>query len=158
VVKVITRGNDFLTINTNYCPFLSFTLGAPFVPLGVNVDDSAVLTSFSSADSWVFTPVGTLTDFGHPLSGHRQFGLNANDDGSFTFYTRGVDMMWSFLDVGYNSSTYSLFTTGLFGFEGQRFFDTADELWNFVMDGTVDYINSNGGEALKTHNFSRRID
>jgi hypothetical protein len=60
--------------------------------------------------------------------------------------------------VGYNSSTYSLFTTGLFGFEGQRFFDTADELWNFVMDGTVDYINSNGGEALKTHNFSRRID
>ncbi|MEL7147688.1 MAG: RHS repeat-associated core domain-containing protein, partial [Bacteroidota bacterium] len=117
-------------------------------------DDAAVLTTQAGKYHWVFTPVGTGVDFEHPLAGHRQFGLSANDNGTLTFYTRGVDMMWDFEDNLYNRGF------GIFPFveNDDNFFKTADKLWNSVMDNVVNYINKNGGKAEKTHNFSRRID
>jgi hypothetical protein len=57
-------------------------------------DDAPVLTTQAGEYHWVFTPVSTFWDSDHPLAGHRQFGLTANDDGSFTFYTRGIDRLW----------------------------------------------------------------
>ena len=111
------------------------------------MDTAPVLTTQSSTNHWVFTPVATFWDLQHPLAGHREFGLTNNNDGTLTFYTRGVDKMFEPMDVIYNSTQ-----------KGGRFFNQADKLWNHVMDEIVKYINNNGGEAKKTHNFTRKID
>jgi RHS repeat-associated protein len=111
------------------------------------MDDAAVLTSQAGSNHWVFTPVGTAWDWEHPLAGHREFGLTDNGNSTFTFYTRGVDMMWDMEDWIYNKTQ-----------TGGRFFNQADKLWNTVMDKAVKYINDNGGSATKTHNFRRVID
>jgi len=108
-------------------------------------DNAAVLTTQSSKNHWVFTPVGTSGHWEHPLAGHREFGLTKNENGSYTFYTRGVDMLWDVEDV--------VVAHGIFGF-----FGIADKLWNGVMDNVAKEINSKGGRAEKTHNFSRKID
>jgi RHS repeat-associated protein len=108
-------------------------------------DNAAVLTTQASKEHWVFTPVGTTVQWEHPLAGHREFGLTSNGDGSYTFYTRGVDMLWDTEDI--------VVAQGVFDF-----FAIADKLWNGVMDNVVKEINSKGGKAEKTHNFSRKID
>ncbi|HQW94681.1 MAG TPA: hypothetical protein PLU58_02720 [Saprospiraceae bacterium] len=112
------------------------------------MDDAAVITSQATSNSWVFTPVFTIGDGSHPLAGHREFGLSANGDNTFTFYTRGVDRLWGIEDVIYNSTQ-----------NGGRFFNNADMLWNGVMNNVINYIQSPavGGTAFQTHNFNRRI-
>ena len=111
------------------------------------MDDATVVTTKSSENYWVFTPVFAPLDLSHPLAGHRQFGLSGNKDGSYTFYTRGVDMMSGVADALYNE----------LNFNSSMFFGEADELWNGVMNGIMNYINENGGEATMTHSFNRRI-
>jgi len=104
----------------------------------------------------VFTPVWTSSDYRHPLAGHREFGLTDNQNGTFTFYTRGVDRLWSTADRVYN---FGIFTPSKYFSGGNdSFFKDADKLWNAVMDNAVKYINDNGGSASKTSSFSRRID
>ena len=114
------------------------------------IDQAGVVASQSSKDNWVFTPAWTPEDLGHPLAGHRQFGLTDNGNSTFTFYTRGVDRMWSELDTWYNGNEIN---------SGRgRFFDQAGQLWNKVMDNVAGFVNEHGGEAKKTHSFSRRIN
>jgi hypothetical protein len=60
------------------------------------MDYAPVVTSKYGNDYWVFTPVWTAEDNGHPLAGHREFGLTDTKDGKFVFYTRGVDLMCQF--------------------------------------------------------------
>ncbi len=40
---------------------------------------------------WAFTTITTPENSLHPVSGSREFGFEKNDDGTVTFYTRGVD-------------------------------------------------------------------
>jgi RHS repeat-associated protein len=107
-------------------------------------DDAPVICSKAGNNYWVFTPVGTIVDFEHPLAGQREFGLTNNGDGSYTFYTRGVDMMWGVEDVLYNA-TLSFFE------------DEARVLWNTVMNNVVNEVNLNGGSAYQTHDFRKEI-
>ncbi|MBT1708764.1 hypothetical protein KK062_11040 [Fulvivirgaceae bacterium PWU5] len=83
--------------------------------------------------SWVFTPVYSDQngDFGHPLAGHRQFGITDNGDGSYTFFTRGIDTPYGVID---NWSSKDIFAG-------------AHELWSNVMNNVTNYVNSNGGKA-----------
>jgi hypothetical protein len=83
--------------------------------------------------SWVFTPVYSDQngDFGHPLAGHRQFGITNNGDGSYTFFTRGIDTPYGVID---NWSSKDIFAG-------------AHELWSNVMNNVTNYVNSNGGKA-----------
>lgn len=53
--------------------------------------DGTVICSDSQESSWIFTTLKSPRDWDHPVSGHRKFGYEKNTDGSFTFYTRGVD-------------------------------------------------------------------
>lgn len=127
-----------------------------------SVDDAAVLTSMSEPDYWVFTPVSTIHDAGHPLAGHRQFGLTNNQDGTYTFYTRAVDLMYGPLDVLANHAKKPMILPGgvmptIIPQKG-AFFDLANDLWNSVMENVVRYIEENGGEAEQTHSFQRSID
>jgi hypothetical protein len=39
-----------------------------------------------------------------------------------------------------------------------NFFRIADRLWNGVMDNIAASVNTTGGKAIKTHNFTRKID
>lgn len=97
----------------------------------------------SNAMTWTFTPVG-ISDFiiaGHPLAGNRQFGLVKNADGSITFYTRGVDRPYTFID-----STVE-----------KDIFEGADELWKNVMKNVKKYVESIGGEAVINPHISKRI-
>jgi RHS repeat-associated protein len=141
------------TFTPHYNDVTSITLWNSNNPTGAIMtfhnlmDDAAVLTSQSGSNYWVFTPVGTAWDWEHPLAGHREFGLTDNGNSTFTFYARGVDMMWDMEDCLYNQTQ-----------AGGRFFNQADKLWNTVMDNAVKYINDNGGSATKTHNFRRVID
>lgn len=106
-----------------------------------NLDDLSVLATKDADNFWIFTPVGTALDFEHPLAGHRQFGLTKNENGTYTFYTRGIDLPWGPEDAAISGTIFS----------------GADDLWNAVMDNVASFINENEGEAAKTHNFSRRI-
>jgi len=113
------------------------------------LDESPVFTSKSEANYWVFTPLMTTWEFKHPLAGHRQFGLTKNENGTYTFYTRGVDRMFGFEDAAANY---------FFNSSHDWFFKQGDELWNYVMDKVVEDINKEEGEAKKTHNFNRRVN
>jgi RHS repeat-associated protein len=116
------------------------------------LDNAGVVTSKAGKDYWVFTPVWTTDDHRHPLAGHREFGLTDNGNNTFTFYTRGVDRLWTPADAMYN-----FIMSPMLRLEGDNFFRQANELWNAVMDNAVKYINDNGGSASKTTSFSRRI-
>lgn len=115
----------------------------------MKMDDSPVFASKATANYWIFTPLSTTWDWEHPLAGHRQFGLTKNEDGTYTFYTRGVDRLF---DWEHTAANYFLNS------KGDWFFKKADELWNYVMDKVVTDVNKAGGEAKKTHNFNRRVD
>ena len=83
--------------------------------------------------SWVFTPVHSDQngDYGHPLAGHRQFGITNNGNGAYTFFTRGIDTPYGFLD---NRSSADIFAG-------------AHQLWTNVMNNVSNYINTKGGSS-----------
>ncbi len=67
----------------------------------------------------------------HPVSGNRRFGLIQNADGSYTFYTSGVDRLtgwWHRIIPG----------------EGIAL-DKADELWKCFLDNIKTFVTNNGG-------------
>ena len=112
------------------------------------MDTAPVLAIQLSNNHWLFTPVATFWDLQHLVGGHKEFGLtNNNNDGTLTFYNRGVDKMFEPMDVIYNSTQ-----------KGGRFFYQADKVWNYVMDEIAEYINNYGNDVKKTHNFTRKID
>ena len=113
------------------------------------IDDAAVLTTQSSSTSWIFTPVGTAFSWEHPLAGHRQFGMTSNADGTLTFFTRGVDMLWDVEDQ---------IAKDVMSIWDGDFFSVADALWKNVMYNVMNYVDSQGGNAYMTHSFTRRID
>lgn len=119
------------------------------------MDNAGVVTSKAGSDYWVFTPVWTSSDWRHPLAGHREFGLTSNGNNTLTFYTRGVDRMWTSQDAIFNYMGFN--PVRLFNGNHDIFFKEAAQLWNAVMDNAVKYINDNGGSASKTTSFSRRI-
>jgi len=73
----------------------------------------------------------------------------ANEDGSHSFFTRGVDMMWDIED--------KLIGVDAYGIVDKGFFQTADFLWRSVMQNVAGYVNRHGGNAHTTHSFTRRI-
>lgn len=59
-------------------------------------DNAAVVASDLNLDDqqngyWVFTTIEHATTGTHPVYSNREFGFERNDDGSVTFYTRGLD-------------------------------------------------------------------
>lgn len=100
-----------------------------------NPDDGSVITSDFQDSYWVFSTLQTPGDLEHPVSGNRKFGFTVNPDGTYTFYTRGIDRATGFLDNAMQE------TTGLL-------FSKADQLWQSFQQNLADYINANGGSAI----------
>jgi len=109
--------------------------------IGVNVDDLSVIASETNASSWVFSPVSSPEDMGHPVAGNRQFGITENEDGTHTFYIRGADRPWSGVDA----------------FAEKKVFEGADKLWKTAINNATNYINERGGKATVQSTFSKQI-
>jgi len=75
------------------------------------------------------------------VSGTKEFGLEQNLDGSYNFYTRGVDRVTEWSDE----------FVGELPCEQKDAFEGADALWTSLQDNLVNYINNpnNGGSAVK---------
>ncbi len=104
--------------------------------------DGSVICSSYSPSNWIFStievpfnPFVTGYDGLHPVSGNREFGYIQNSNGTYTFYTRGVDRITGAIDdvVVRNLKTNP--------------FDAPDALWNSFNNGIYNYTLSNSGTA-----------
>lgn len=100
-------------------------------------DNGSVIVSNYNSTNWTFSTIRSPWAYDHPVSGNRQFGYISNGNGSYTFYTKGVDR----------------FTQGLTGEDiawvlgmGNPF-SGADDLWKSFQQGIKDYVQANGGSA-----------
>jgi len=98
-------------------------------------DDGSVICTKAQSDHWIFTTITAPGDGEHPVSGNRQFGFIQNRNGSYTFYTRGVDRATGYIDDFLQENWDVIFSK-------------ADELWSSLQQGIVNYVNSNGGNAM----------
>lgn len=97
-------------------------------------DDGAVIVSKHSNTGWTFTTIFDPIYGNHPVSGNRDFGYTQNANGTYTFYTRGVDRL-----------TYA-FGTALQEVFGKPFGD-ADDLWISFQNGVKNFVNNHGGNS-----------
>jgi hypothetical protein len=102
-------------------------------------NEGSVICSDKTSYRWRFSTIKAPWDGDHPVSGTREFGFETNADGSYTFYTRGVDR---FTD---NLAGESLLNALTFG----NAFMGADNLWKSFQEGISEYVNQNGGSATK---------
>ena len=70
------------------------------------------------------------------MTGHRYFGVVQNPDGTWTFFTRGVDRLTGPLDQLVQSTTGVPFTS-------------ADNLWRSFTNAINNFVNQNGGASIR---------
>jgi len=102
--------------------------------MGVSDNGSVIVSKYSNT-GWTFTTIHDPLYGDHPVSGNRDFGYVENADGSYTFYTRGVDRLTNW--------TGSV----LQEFNGHPF-KSADRLWRSFQLNIVNYVRQHGGTAL----------
>ena len=115
-------------------------LGAIFT-IKMADDGSVICSDFVDGSHWTFSTLnapgwfeGGSWDGYHPVSGNREFGLENNGNGTFTFYTSGVDRLSGWWHAILNGSP-------LIG-DG---FEKADDLWKCFLDQTKEFVEENGG-------------
>jgi hypothetical protein len=100
-------------------------------------DDGSVICTKAESDQWIFTTITAPGDGEHPVSGNRQFGYIKNRNGSYTFFTRGVDRATGHID-DYAQENWD------------AIFSKSDQLWSSFQEGIKNYVNSHGGNATVT--------
>lgn len=85
----------------------------------ITIGQGDVITSGYSNNSWIFSTVYSEVDGYHPVSGNRKFGFTNNNNGTYTFFTRGIDRV---------SSNWNEFKNWV----GSGF-ENADKLWKSLM-------------------------
>ena len=109
--------------------------------------DGTVICSDQSHNQWIFTTIESPKDWDHPVSGHREFGLKQEDNGTYTFYTRGVDRVAESTDY-FMGNLLSALTNGYI----PTAFDGGEALWESVMDNLMSFVNDDPwyqGNAVK---------
>ncbi|MFN3802743.1 hypothetical protein [Belliella pelovolcani] len=102
-------------------------------------DNGSVITSYSSQDQWTFTTIYDPLNWEHPVSGNRDFNYVQNTNGSYTFYTRGVDRLTNGLGTLAEWMSNFTNTTILSPF--------AHALWGSFQNKISSFVNENGGSA-----------
>ncbi|WP_294348700.1 acyl carrier protein [uncultured Sphingobacterium sp.] len=103
-------------------------------------DNASVIVSNYSNTGWTFTTIYEPKYGQHPVSGNRDFGYVKNQNGSYTFYTRGVDRLTT-VDAVILGKASEFFTGKAYPFQ------QADALWTSFQKITTDFVNKNGGNA-----------
>lgn len=98
--------------------------------------NGSVIVSHFSTNKWTFSTIFDPKYGMHPVSGHRDFGYTQNPNGSYTFYTRGVDRLTS-IDVAVLQAL-----TG-------TPFNRADALWTSFIEKIRLFVDQNGGSASR---------
>jgi hypothetical protein len=137
------------TLSTGYNEFQIWNSSNPLgAIIHINIPqpagDGSVICSESDSNHWIFTtievPSGIFQgqDGIHPVSGNREFGLVQNSNGTFTFYTRGVDRMTD----GFESAFAENSTIALDPFANP------DKLWNTLKTKVAAFVQNNSGSAV----------
>jgi hypothetical protein len=105
--------------------------------------DGTVICTDYNASHWIFStievpydPFRQGFDGEHPVSGNREFGLTQNPNGSYTFYTRGVDRITDAVDAYVANKILS------------DPFQNPDALWNSFKNGIYTFTQGHSGTAL----------
>ena len=77
---------------------------------------------------------GLTVNGGRLFSGNRNFGYTLNPNGSYTFYTRGVDRLTSWDGNFFQSSTEIPFTS-------------SDNLWETFQTKITQFVQNHSGDA-----------
>lgn len=85
---------------------------------------------------WVFATVTSYDHQGHFVAGVRQFGLEPNGSGGYSFYVRAADRLGGVLDYTFNA---------LSGNDEILFTQAADATWKNLMENTTSLIQNQGG-------------
>ncbi|MCH7415884.1 hypothetical protein MM213_20455 [Belliella sp. R4-6] len=104
-------------------------------------DNGSVITSYSNQDQWTFSTIYDPKNFEHPVSGNRDFGYVENSNGSYTFYTRGVDRFT------HGIGTLAEYMSELTNTTYFSPFAHADALWESFQSGISLFVNQNSGSA-----------
>ena len=102
------------------------------------MDTSTVICTDYSLDNmnWTFTTYGSFDHAGHFVAGHRQFGIEDNGNGSYSFYLRGADRLGQWMDFvanGFNTGADVLFN------------NAADATWKNLMESLEKFIKEKPG-------------
>lgn len=87
---------------------------------------------------WIFATVTSYDHQGHFVAGVRQFGLEPNGSGGYSFYVRAADRLGGVLDYIAN---------GLSGDDEVLFSQAADKTWKNLMENTASLIQNQGGNV-----------
>ncbi|MBE2187541.1 MAG: hypothetical protein IAE99_12285 [Rhodothermales bacterium] len=113
---------------------MTIFIKAPYFDFNTLADRATVVSYGNMANAWTFATAHSPNDGAHPVSGNRTFGYTVNGDGSYTFFTRGVDRMTNWFGNALQQS---------FGTP----FSSADALWTSAMNGIAANVRANGGTA-----------
>ncbi len=159
ITEIRTNINNFIdTEESEFTPFnlsnegknINYTIKEDELwnsdsPLGsvIHIDiplpagDGSVVCSYKNHRKWRFTTISAPYDWEHPVSGTREFGYESNSDGTYTFYTRGVDRVTEWIDKKVAENLID------------NPFEKPDKLWRSFQSGIENFINQNGGSASK---------
>lgn len=134
------KGGEFSPLNgTESANWIDGTPVTTVFTIEMADEGNVICTKFTNNSSWVFSTLnapGWLEDDSwdgyHPVSGNRQFGLIQNPDGTFTFYTSGVDRLTSWWHRITDATVIDAFTE-------------ADNLWKCFLDQIKEFVESNNG-------------
>jgi hypothetical protein len=100
--------------------------------------DGSVITTANDNNKWIFSVIRSPLDTHHPVSGNREFGFTINPNGSYTFYTKGVDRLTQsiFADIAYLASLAN------FDLMAQ-----ADNLWESFQNEIKKFVDRKGGSS-----------
>ncbi|MEQ9466624.1 MAG: hypothetical protein RLN88_04380 [Ekhidna sp.] len=109
------------------------------IHIDLSPHDGTVIVTEAENNRWIFSVIRSPLDLHHPVSGNREFGFTQNSDGSYTFYTMGVDRL--------TQPIASLVRDLRYLIDGQDMMNRADDLWMSFQDKIKEFVEQNGGSA-----------
>lgn len=104
------------------------------------LNDGSVICVQKNTNSWTFTTIEDNYNYAHPVSGNRQFGFETNSDGTYTFYTRGVDRLTSFIEAAVRD--VAMFTSEI------DMLNAANPIWVSFQNLVANHASNIGGSAV----------